>query len=190
MKKIKIDDNIFNNIQKTEDFEFIVPVTRMPRQTFLTQNVLNNVDVIAKPGSQGAGIGLWELKQRNIVNDKEILSNVTCIRCSLVDNENSNVVYVAKKSKCEMHVDVKDVDAIKIDGVWMWKIAGSIRDKKKHNYIHSLLSYSDIESVLEFIEERNYQNIDGNSKYLFNLVRNKKITTEQFDILCTWFFKD
>lgn len=185
MKSVKIEDAIFQMVEQgTGVFTFTAPVTRMPRQTFLTEHSLNTVDLIENLGYW------WQLWRWYTHSDgHKTKSSVTCVTCPYVAYGEDQITYVNKKSKKEIVVSINEIKVEKIDGKWMWLVTAEKQPRKKHTYAHALLTYDQIDGVIDFVEALNYKSVDEVIPTLYNWVKRNKINVEQFNILCTWFFK-
>lgn len=187
MKTIKVDNSFFKLIESgNEVFTIETPVVRGFRQAWLTQNAIDTTDIIEQ--YQYGRFQLW----RWYTNGSGLKSKspVTCIYCPYVSEDISDqITYVDKKTKKEIIAAVKSIDVERKDNIWIWKITLEKQRKKKHSYRHHSLTYWQIDTVVDFIQELNYKSVDLIIPSLYNWVKKNKISVEQFDILCTWYFK-
>lgn len=187
MKIINVDNTFFKQIEiGNRTFTIETPVVRGARQTWLQQSSIDSVDIIEQYQYGKFQLWRWYTDQQG----QKHKSPVTCIYCPYVsDDKSEQITYRDKKTKKLIIVEIHSIEVSRKDGKWIWTIRMEKQERNKHSYIHGLLSYQEIDSVVDFIEALNYKSVDVIVPTLYNWVKNKKVTVGQFDILCTWYFK-
>ncbi len=187
MKTINVDSAFFKLIEDRKDcFTIITPVVRGVRQSWLTQDSINSVDLI-----EHYAFGRFQLWRWHTDNTgQKHKSPVTCITCPYVSTDRmEQITYRDKKTKKLIVVLIKSIEATHENGKWVWNITMEKQEKKRHFYSHSLLTYDELDSVVDFIQALDYKSVDLIVPSLYDWVKSNKITVTQFDILCTWYFK-